>query len=204
MNVAEPQQIEKPRQLLVEGRDPFNFFGALSNHLDISDIQVQDFGGISDLRAFLLAFVNLPEFRRRVQSMGIVRDAESSADAAFASVRSSVERAGLPVPEKPLLRSDGSPSVTVLILPDSQTPGMLETLLCQTFADSDESRCIDNFFACVAQTGCEPKRPAKARVHAYLATKSEPHVSVGVAARKRYWDLNHSALREVRSFLTEL
>ena len=96
--MAEPQQIEKPRQLLVEGRDPFNFFGALSNHLDLSDIQVQDFGGISDLRAFLLAFVNLPGFRHRVRSMGIVRDAESSADAAFASVRSSVERAGLPVP----------------------------------------------------------------------------------------------------------
>lgn len=40
-------------------------------------------------------------------------------------------------------------------------------------------------------------------MHAYLATRDDPHVSVGVAARKGYWDLNHSALREVRSFLKE-
>lgn len=202
--MADPQQIESHRQLLVEGRDPFNFFEALLEHLHISDVQVQSFGGIKDLRAFLLAFVNLPGFRHGVQSIGIVRDAESSAESAFASVRSSVENARLPVPEKPLLRSDGSPSVTVLILPDSQSPGMLETLLCRTFADSDENRCIDNFFACVTRSGFVLRRPWKARVHAYIATRSDPHVSVGVAARRGYWDLNHDALLPVQTFLRRL
>lgn len=122
--MPDPQQIESRRQLLVEGRDPFNFFRAMLDHLGGLELQIQDYGGISDLRAFLRGYVNGPGFRD-VQSIGIVRDAESSAESAFASVRSSVENAGLTVPEKPLHRSDGSPSVTVLILPDSKHPGML-------------------------------------------------------------------------------
>ena len=42
------------------------------------------------------------------------------------------------------------------------------------------------------------------RSHAWLATQPLPHVSVGVAALKGYWDLDHQALDAVRQFLTAL
>ena len=38
----------------------------------------------------------------------------------------------------------------------------------------------------------------------YLATKPPPHVSVGVAAQKGCWKLDHAALDGVRGFLTSL
>ena len=41
----------------------------------------------------------------------------------------------------------------------------------------------------------------KARAHAFIATKPDPHVSVGVAARKKYWNLDHPALTPVCDFL---
>ena len=44
----------------------------------------------------------------------------------------------------------------------------------------------------------------KARVHAWLATRPEPHVSVGFAAQKGYWDLDHAAFAGVREFLKAL
>ena len=126
--MAKAIQIESAVQLLVEGNDPRNFFEAFVEHLSLANIQIQNFGGIYELRGFLSALVNAPGFQI-VQSIGIVRDAETSAERAFQSVQSSLERANLPVPDSPAERTDTNPAVTVLILPDDNRQGMLETLL---------------------------------------------------------------------------
>ena len=82
---------------------------------------------------------------------------------------------------------------------------MLETLLCRSVADKPVNECIDDFFGCAdALPGVDIRRPDKARAQAYLATQPEPHVSVGVAAQKGYWPLDHDAFAEVRDFLTAL
>ena len=93
----------------------------------------------------------------------------------------------------------------VLILPDDTEPGMIETLLCQAVADQPVNRCIDEFFDCVdTLTETNIRRPDKARAQAYLATLPEPQVSVGVAAQKGYWPLDHAAFAGVRDFLRAL
>ena len=74
--MARANQIEKPKQLLVEGNDYRNFFQALIDHLEIRDLQIQNFGGVSELRDFLSAFVNMPNFAT-VTSIGVVRDDEA-------------------------------------------------------------------------------------------------------------------------------
>ena len=204
--MARPNQIEKRKQLLVEGNDYRNFFQALIDHLEIQDLQIQNFGGVSELGGFLSAFVIMPNFAT-VTSIGVVRDAETSATSAFQSVQSSLHGAGLTVPEGSgeRDRSIDPLATTVLILPGGNKPGMLETLLCATFAESRVNRCIDDFFRCVEErTNGTVTRPEKARAHAYLATQPEPNVSVGVAAKKGYWDLNHASLSKVRSFMLEL
>ena len=86
------EEIKSAIQLLVEGNDPRNFFEAFVEHLSLANIQIQNFGGIYELRGFLSALVNAPGFQI-VQSIGIVRDAETSAERAFQSVQSSLERA---------------------------------------------------------------------------------------------------------------
>ena len=136
--MTRPAPIESKIQLLVEGNDQRNFFEAFSDHLSLDDVQIQNFGGVDELRGFLLALVNAPGFRETVQSVGIVRDAETFAQAAFQSVQSSLSNAGLPVPNRLEQRTVSSPAVTVLILPGNNRPGMLETLLCQSFVDTPE------------------------------------------------------------------
>ena len=199
--MAKAIQIESAVQLLVEGNDPRNFFEAFIEHLSLADIQVQNFGGIYELRGFLRALVNAPGFQI-VQSIGIVRDAETSAERAFQSVQSSLERAKLPMPDSLAERTDTSPAVTVLILPGDNRQGMLETLLCESFADDPVEECIDDFFKCVGSLpDVSIERSDKARAHAYLTTKPNPHFSVGVAAKNDYWDLNHSVFSTIRGFL---
>ena len=80
---------------------------------------------------------------------------------------------------------------------------MLETLLCDTFAGTPENTCADAFFNCVSETrqGWTAKRPDKARAQVFITTQPEPHVSIGVAAKKEHWDLDHEVLEPVRAFL---
>ena len=205
-------EIKKPKQLLVEGNDQQNFFEAFVRHLSLEiDIQVQDFKSVTQLRGYLLGFPGVPDFDS-VTSLGIVRDAEKSALSAFQSVQDSirnvnnnVENANLPVPTKARERQSGNPDVSVLILPDEGSPGMLETLLCRTFEGSEVDRCIDDFFACAeASPNTSIKNPDKARAFAYLTTKPNPHHSVGVAAQQSVWNLDDDAFEGVRDFLKTL
>ncbi len=97
------KEIESAIQLLVEGNDPRNFFEAFVEHLSLANIQIQNFGGVQELPNFLPVFVKKPNFQT-VQSIGIVRDAESNAKGAFQSVQSALKKAeqvNLPVPDRP-------------------------------------------------------------------------------------------------------
>ena len=200
--------ISESVQLFVEGNDQRNFFRALLDHMEIGNVQVQNYGGIGELAGFLRAVAPTDQFRDAVKSLGIVQDVEQrSAQSAFASIQSSLRNAQLPVPDQPRQRAGTSPVVSALLLPDDDNSGMLETLLCRTFAGSGLDGCIDSFFECMRDiTGSGPHRPEKARAHAYLATQRDPHVSVGVAAMSDhgYWDLDHPALDGVRNFLRSL
>ena len=191
--------------MLVEGNDERNFFGAMLRHLNMDGVQIQNFGGVDNLRNFLTTFARLDDFLESVGSVGIVRDAETSAEPAFRSVQGALRNAGMNVPNAPGVKIDGSPSVSVFILPDNESGGMLETLLCRTFEDTPMNGCIDGFFDCVSgETGERLHRPEKSRAHAYIATTPEPQVSVGVAAQRGYWNLDHAAFGGVRRFLQSL
>ena len=202
--MAQPGRIERPKQLLVEGNDQRNFFEALIRHHSLPDIQIQDYGGGDELRVFLPAFVKAPNFDS-ITSLGIVRDAEGSAQATFQSVQGSLGKVNLPVPTNAGVRQSGNPDVSVLILPDEGSPGMLETLLCRTFEDTTVDHCIDDFFKCVeASSNTSIKNPDKARAFTFLTTTPNPRHSVGVAAQQGVWNLDDDAFEEVRDFLMAL
>ena len=207
------EEIRHDVQLLVEGKDERNFFEAFNQRLEFANVQVQVLDGKDRLRESLETLAGTSNFRI-VKSIGIVRDADGSADKAFKSVQTSLRNANravrtwsgveFPVPDRPEERTGDGPAVSVLILPGDTEEGMLETLLRRTFAGTEVDRCIDAFLACAAESGNVIDRHDKARAHAYLATKPHPQVSVGVAAQKGYWNFNHEAFDGVRRFLRAL
>ena len=201
--MALPTKIERPIQLLVEGKAEQNFFRAFAQHLGFQNRpQIQEFGGVDGLPGFLQGFVKSPGFDS-VTSIGIVRDAEESAAAARQSVEASLRNAGLPEPGS--AEGGGAPEVHVLILPDGEEPGMIETLLCRSVAEEAVMTCVDDFFECVGGLpDVNILNPHKSRAQAYLATRPTPGVSVGVAAQKGYWPLDHDVFAEVRKFLAGL
>ena len=205
--------IEREVQLLVEGNDERNFFEAFVGHLQVENLQIQVLHGKDRLNESLETLAGTTGFRQ-VKGIGIVRDADRSAHAAFQSVQKSLRNANqavgtwsgvrFPIPQRPEERAGEAPCLSVLILPGGGAGGMLETMLCRTFDGTDVDRCIDQFFQCVDEAGSRVHRRDKARARAYLATKPHPHVSVGVAAQKGYWDFDHAAFDGVRGFLRSL
>lgn len=176
---------------------------AFVEHLGISsELKIQNFGGVTELRRFLSAFAKMPKFSD-VKGIGVVLDAELNAGGAFSSVQSSLQNAKLPVPNAVGVHSGGCPDVTVLILPGGGGPGMLETLLCETFRGTPADRCIDDFSQCLPDA-VPDNRLSKARVRAWIAAQEEPYVSVGVAAKRGFMNLDHDALTPIREFLKSL
>lgn len=210
--MPEPKTITHPKVLVVEGRVAEVFFEAMLKHLGLEgSIQIQNFGGITELKGFLRALKNTPGTSdfilgfRGVTSLGIVRDAEGNATTAFQSVCGALSNAALAVPNRPLVVAGESPKVTVLILPDGENPGMLETLCLQSVSDDPVIECIEQYFECVKErTGALPDNMDKARAHAFLASRPRPDLQVGRAAHCGYWPWDSAAFDQVEQFLLEL
>lgn len=200
-----PKRVARPKQLLVEGRDAEVFFHALLDDVRVTGVQVQNFGGKDELRGFLKALRNASSFSQKVTSVGIVRDAETDAAAAFQSVCSALNAASFAVPTQVLAPAGHSPQVSVLILPDATTPGMLETLCRRTVDNDPVIECVEQYFECVEQqTGSLPTNIDKAWVQAFLVSRSRPGLLLGQAAHAGYWHFDSPALDHVKQFVREL
>ena len=190
--------------LLVEGRDEELVLGAFLRHLEIADVPVQVYGGKDRLRYFLEALLEEVTFTQ-IQSIGIVRDADDSARSALQSVQSSLRSVGLPAPQNFLEPAEGStdsPRVSVFIMPDNANTGALEDLCLAALADDPAMGCVEDFMRCVQATvKSPPQNPAKARMHAFLASREDPELRLGEAGQRRYLPWDNPAFADLAQFL---
>ena len=196
-----PAQIERPNQLLVEGKEEQLFFGKLIQCMGLSDIQIQPSGGKTKLSANLKALRNMPEFNE-VVSLGIVRDADTDPSGAFQSVHDALGRAQLPMPSASLLPAGTNPRVVVLILPAGDRTGALEDLCLEAVAGDPAMPCVKGFFDCLKEKSlCLPRDLEKAKVQAFLASRKEEGLRLGEAAEKGYWPWGSPAFDQIKEFL---
>lgn len=194
-----------PKLLLVEGGSDRQFFEALLGNLSPARfVQVESIGGKYGLRGFLRLLQNSPDYSK-VESLGITRDADESSRTAFQSVRDVLTSAGLDAPTEPNMPTRGKPRVSVFILPDCKSRGMLETLCLSAVADDAAMACVDAYFKCLEDSAkLLPKSPDKARAHAFLASRERPELRVGEAAEAGHWPLESPVFAPLKSFLRAL
>lgn len=207
--------IIKPKLLLGEGIEEVYFFTAFLGYLGITDVQVDQYDGKTNIGAGLRAIKDRSGFLNLVVSLGVTRDADFADDPAedalasqraFQSVSGALAHANLPVPGAPLVRAAGAPDISVFILPDNQRPGMLEDL-CIAAMDAPDIGCAEQYFECVSlKAGRDQIRRnvSKSRVHAWLATQTEPDKHLGQAAQAGYWDWGNPAFDQLKQFLQAL
>jgi hypothetical protein len=202
-------KIESTSLLAVEGKDESNFFFALLAHTHIQNVQIVDLGGKDKLPLEFHAIFNAGNFNK-IDRLGFIRDAESKpAESAFSSICTLLTRYQLPVPSQPnLVTTDSNPRIGIFIMPDNSGTGMLETLCLETIQSNPVNRCIEDFVTCFAQHQKESEKPSfngsKARVQAYLSTRSPIVNSLGLGAKKGYWNFEHTCFNNLKSFLSTL
>lgn len=199
------EEINQWKLLLVEGLDAYEFFKALLRYLQISDIQVQNFGGINQLRSFLGVLINAPNFDS-VQSIVIVRDAEQSSTVAFAEACYALGEANLVKPSQAGQITASSPNTGIYLLPDlNAESGMLEDLCLQMLNAESALICVDEYFQCLQTQGVQPpKNLAKAKITAFLASRPKLRLRVAYAMNRDYWNWDHPCLDSLKDFLRGL
>lgn len=175
-----------------------------SEEMGLAVTQVQDFRGKDELPSFLKALKATPGFAQ-VTSLGIIRDAEDDPKAAFQSVCSALTHADLGVPKQPGVFVGDSLRIGVMILPDTATEGMLETLCLRSVVDDPAMPCIERYFTCIQERLPSKELPRvieKARVQAFLASRHESELLLGQAAHRGYWPWDHPAFDHIKQFET--
>lgn len=202
---ASKSPITYSKVLVVEGGDAFQFFKAMLRHLNLlTEVEIRNFGEISNLTLYLKALKQTSGFER-VTSLGIVRDAEANATSAFQSICRSLRQAGLAVPKQLQLTAQGVPKTSVFVLPDCRSQGMLDALCLQSVSNDPSILCVDQYFQCLQGQGLSPPgNIAKARLHAFLASRTKPDLLLGQAAHAGYFPWNSPAFDLLKQFLRNL
>ncbi len=112
--------VKRDAVLLVEGIDDARFFEAFLKRLGKDDaIQIAQVGGKNKFGRFLTGTLKRAENFYRLRRLGLIRDADESAQAAFNSLRGALTDSGLPEPAQDWeIRQEERLHVGVAILPD--------------------------------------------------------------------------------------
>jgi len=211
--------IKEPLLLLVEGKNDQHFLDALIRKLSVDPVQVVRVNGKDNYSRFLKPLVMAPNFRSTVRRLGLIRDNDKDPDAAFKSIKSALEKNGLPCPKRPEAFTAGDPPIVgVFLMPGRGKEGCLEDLCLATRPDHPSMACVDEFMVCVADRmntdGSDapaedkaygyPMHEKKARAHAFLASMPVSGTTVGIAAQEGYWKMDHPALKNLSEFLRTL
>lgn len=205
------QTLTKSKLILVEGRDEESFFNALLNNLEIFSekkhlIEIVVLGGKDNLNNELLALKNRTGFEI-VQSIAIVRDSDGNKDAAFQSVKDTLRNNALPYPESNLVYSKRTSFKTgIFIMPGLIEGDMLEDLCLATVEENPLTPEINKYIASIFKidTVTGPKNISKAKTLMFLASMPNVVSSLGIGAKKGYWNFSHSSLEPLINFINEL
>lgn len=202
--------ITSKRVLAVEGKDEVNFFETLLKSINITDFQICEVGGKDKFPIRFPILVKTPGFYQPdglpwVTHVAIVRDKDE--DNAFESIANIVQAVGIEPPDRPSSFSNGKPKVGIFIMPGETTEGtMLEDLCLKTVKDHPAMKCVNEFSSCVSALKSPPKNISKAKAQVFkaqvfLATQPDIVDSVGLGAKKTYWDFEAPCLAELKTFL---
>ncbi len=199
--------ITAPKLLLVEGVDDRHFFQRIQHSLDIGEdeLQVVEYGGKDQFPKFIKELPKIVSgFFEIVQSFGVVRDADDSAENAFKSVRDALARVGFPTPTGPGVFVAGAPRVGILIVPGSNSSGMLEDLCLAAVKGDTAMSCVDEYIHCLERAGLPVGNRAKVGLYAFLSSRRKPGLQLGTAIDAHYIPLDSPAFSNVRHFLRSI
>ncbi|MEI6499420.1 MAG: DUF3226 domain-containing protein [Armatimonadota bacterium] len=195
-----------PKVLLVEGKDEFYLLLQLLEEPVFADqvIDVQMYDGTGGLAKTLKTLRHSAPtgFRAHVTTLAVWRDADQDSMGSLQQVRDALQSASFAVPDRSGQFVDGPPRIGVFILPDGRNAGALENVCLASVGKPEVLSCVDGYLACLQATGTElHPNLGKSKLHTFLASREEPGLKIGEAAKARYWNFTHPAWQPLIDFL---
>ena len=192
--------------IITEGEDEEGLVTALISHLSLTECDVINAEGRSNLKNRTAAALKTPG--PPVRALAIVRDAESSPAQTRQSTCDILNGLGFVAPNAAFEIAESADVVCgYAILPDAVRPGAIEDICLGSLRNEAASGCVDLFFDCLGKSGVGCGRSGqvvkKARVQAYLAACATDRVvhRAGLGFLKGHFDLDSKCLASMRAFL---
>jgi hypothetical protein len=192
------------RVLLVEGSDDERVVHHICKRLQVPlDFCIEDKGGVDKLLRSITPELKAPD---RV-AVGILLDANDSADSRWQSIAGHLQSGGI-APPSHLDRSgiviEGRPRVGVWLMPDNESPGEIEDFVVKLIPNDDPQwprarEYIDGSPEC--ERKFNPRKTLRAKLYAWLATrKSSPQMGRAIEAGDL--DIDHPVAATFVEWLT--
>jgi hypothetical protein len=194
------EKFNKSIVILVEGKTDKIFFEELIKFIGReSDIQVVDMKGKDKLKSL----IKFSDFSL-VKILVVVQDADNDPKRAFQSIRDTLKNSGFSIPSKPYEVSDGSLKTAIIILPDEDEKGDLESLIVEHLKNRPEFRCVDGFVDCVKNFNFDLKKLSKTKLYAYISITSEPDAKFDTFIKKKIIDFTNERFKKLIDFIKSL
>lgn len=152
--------VERETLLPVEGIEDARFFNVFLCRLKRDNVQIARVGGKNNSRPVLTGILSKSQKFSRLRRLGIVRDADLSAESTLRSLRDALDAAHLPAPSQAWQVEAGDRlPVSLAIFPDELSQGNLEDLCLRSIENSPESSCVEQYVGC--REGAGRKLPNK-------------------------------------------
>jgi hypothetical protein len=177
-----------------------------ANGYSYRTIQAWNFDGIGKLRIALKSLQGTPGYDK-VRTIGILADADDSVSSRFQQIQNDLRATNFSVPNSQLVKShmdatQGNPSIIVLTVP-RDTNGMIEDLCLQSVRSDPIMACVNNYCTCInnilGENGQAPSNIKKARLQAFLASRREPELTLGIAAQKGCFPFSDPIFDDIKS-----
>ncbi|MGN1405514.1 MAG: DUF3226 domain-containing protein [Erysipelotrichaceae bacterium] len=211
-------KIVKQNLILCEGVDELYFLIAYLNNVSTEksdlfkeNIQVMDFGGIKDLKSFLMLLKNMEQYEN-VKSIMIIRDAEKDCKIALRDVETALKAAQLPVPEGPGEWAGEQIKIGYLLFPNlgkDVREGTLEDLCLEILSEESPSDVlvqIENFTNFLEDENLRNlKWKHKSKLHTYFSVTNDYVGSkIGEAAQKQAFNWESEKLKPMTRFIERI
>jgi hypothetical protein len=209
---------ETPHLIFCEGKDEYFFLIRLLDYLKLkelafADFCLYDFGGINELKINLRNIVKTDGFKENVQSLCILRDAETNATSACQSITAAFRDCGFAVPTGPCSRADGGcayPQIATgfALFPDfddKPKSGTLEDLCLRILAKSDSKDVLAHADTTLELYKKHLPQLHKNRLHTYFSlTKEFVSLKIGEAAKANAFRWDSPEINSLKTFLLQM
>ena len=184
--------------------------------INFEHIQVEDFGGITQLTDSIGVWKNISGFKQKIKSLCIIRDAETDFLNSCQAIRGSLEKNHFVAPKHAwTVKEENGFKLAYIVFPgtkDSEgnyNSGTLEDLCLESLADVDKNKKLEAIEAFINKSkkdfNLQFPRLHKTRLHEFLVLHDKyVDCKIGEAAKAGAFNFENPAIKEIVRIFEEL